>query len=144
MKGERGWARKFAVEISNMLGGEKLGKLSSCKWKAPFDAAMKTTGAARSALLRAFVSSSVAADRFKWEQRSLDALAVFYAAKYKLDERDSLARARTICKEASDLFCEEMLELSAVQVSRSDDKRCLAKSMHCSILSIILRRRNKR
>ena len=127
MKGKLCWGENLAAKISDMLGGEKLKKNTANKWKKPFEAAMKTTGAARNALLRAFVSPKVVtAGRFKWEQRSLDALAVFYAAKYKLDERDSLARARTICKEASDLFCEEMLELSAVQVSRSDDKRCLA------------------
>ena len=125
-KGELGWSRKLAAKISDMLGGEKLSRTTTHQWKMPFEAAMKTTGAARNALLRAFVSPKVAVDCFNWEQRSLDALAVFYAVKYKEDKRDSKPRAIAICKEASELLVEDLLQPAAVQVSILDNCRYLA------------------
>ena len=143
-KGELGWRGKLAVEISELLGGEKLFFNMVHHWKKPFDAAMKTTGVARKVLLNAFVSPRVDVDFFKWEQRTLDALAVFYAAKYKEDERNSETRAQTICKEVGELFGEEILQPAAVQVSNLGNCRHLATSMHCSSQSTILQRRKKR
>ena len=142
-KGELGWRGKLVVEISEMLGGEKLSSNMVQNWK-PFDAAMKTTGVARKALLRAFVSPKVAVDRFKWEQRTLDALAVFYADKYKEDERDSETRAQKICEEVDELFGEDILQPVAVQVSILDYCRYLAMSIHYSSQLTILQRRKKR
>ena len=78
------------------------------------------------ALLRVFISPNVTADRLQWEQRSLDALAVYYVDKYKNDTSDSETRAHSICKEASELFCEDFLQRIAVRVSISDDCQCLA------------------
>ena len=62
------------------------------------------------------------AELFKWEQRSLDALAVYYAGKYQFDkQRDSETLAHAICKEASELFCEQILLPAAVMVSSVDE-----------------------
>ena len=84
---------------------------------------MLTTGAERNALVRAFVSPKLAADCFKWEQRSLDALAVFYVDKYKYDKRDSETLVHAICDEASQLFGEQILQPAAVKVRTIDDFR---------------------
>ena len=144
MKGKAGWAQKLAADISDVFGGEKLNPNTTQTWKKTFDAAMKTTGVARQALLRAFVSRNAVAECFKCEQRSLGALAVFYAVKYKEDQRDSATRAQIICKEVGELFSDEILQPAAVQVSNLGNCRHLATSMHCSSQSTILQRRKKR
>ena len=143
-KGKIGWHIKLTAEISDVLGGEKLSHKTVEQWKKPYEAAMKKTGVERSALLRAFVSPKVAEGRFKWQQCSLDAIAVFYVAKYKADELDSETRAQKICEEVDALFGEYLLQPAAVQVSILDYCRYLAMSIHCSTHLTLLQRRKKR
>ena len=123
IKGKLGWQRALSAAINDILGGKSANRKTLGSRKKPFDDAMMATGAARNAQLRMFASPPKRpAEFFKWEQRSLDVLAVYYANKYQFDKkRDSETLAHAICKEASELFCEQILQPAVIVVSIVDE-----------------------